>query len=181
MPVIRLDGVVCLWLALGLLLLPFSWLMAAVIAAVCHEFFHFIVAKILKVRILSVSIGIGGMVMEMEPMSRGREFLVAATGPLGSLLLGLMLHIFPELAICGIVQGAFNLLPIFPLDGGRLLHCLLGRWAVWMEAMCIFVILIVGVALGVRYGFYPVLFAFLITVKAIQRKFPCKESNLAVQ
>lgn len=178
---IRIDGYAYIWLALGILCLPFSWLIAAVLAALCHEGCHFFAAKILKVHISNIFIGTGGMVMEMEPMPPGKEFAVAIAGPLGSFSLCLMLHIFPELAICGLIQGGFNLLPIFPLDGGRLLNCTLGKWAVYVEIIFIFILLGIASVFAISYGIYPFLFVILITVKAIQRKFPCKESNLAVQ
>lgn len=178
---IRIDGYAYIWMALGILCLPFSWLIAAVLAALCHEGCHFFAAKILNVHISNISIGIGGMVMEMEPMPRGKEFAVALAGPLGSFLLCLMLRVFPELAICGLVQGGFNLLPIFPLDGGRLMYCILGKWAVFVENLFVCALLLMSVLLENGYGIYPFLFVLLITAKAIQRKFPCKELNLAVQ
>ncbi len=181
MPVIRVDGAAYIWIALGLLILPFSWLMGALVAAVIHELFHFLLARLMKVPISALSVGVGGMVMEMEPMSPGREFVIAAAGPLGSFLLCMMLRIFPEAAVCGMVQGAFNLLPFFPLDGGRMLYCLAGEWGIRIETIFILGFLIMAVVLGIRYGIYPVLFGILVTAKVIQRKIPCKESNLAVQ
>ena len=178
---IRVDGTACIWLALAFLCLPFSWLMGALFAALFHEGCHFLMANILKVHISNISIGIGGMVMEMESMPPGKEFAVAIAGPVGSFLLLSLLRLFPELAICGLVQGEFNLLPIFPLDGGRLLYCTLDKWAVYVEIIFIFILLGVASVFAIGYGIYPFLFVILITTKAIQRKFPCKESNLAVQ
>lgn len=181
MPSIRVNGVVYIWLALGFLILPFSWLIGAVIAAVFHEFCHYSMAKLLKVPISGISVGLGGMVMTLEPMGAGKEFAVAAAGPGGSLLLGALMRVYPELAICGLVQGIFNLLPVFPLDGGRLVHCVAGKWSSLMEICAITAILLVGFVCGLRYGIYPLLFAILVTAKAIKRKFPCKAVKLAVQ
>ena len=58
-------------------------------------------------------------------MSPGRELICILAGPAASLLLLCLARIFPRVAICGLIQGCYNLLPIAPLDGGRALHCLL--------------------------------------------------------
>ena len=53
----------------------------------------------------------------------GAEALCALAGPTANLLCaGLFLRILPEFAGVSLALGAFNLLPIFPLDGGRLLR-----------------------------------------------------------
>ena len=46
-------------------------------------------------------------------------------GPLGSFLLFISIRYFPRLALCGLIHGLYNLMPIYPLDGGRIVKCLL--------------------------------------------------------
>ena len=109
---IRIDAGTYIWMAMGLLLLPASWILAAVGAAMIHEGCHYAAAKIRKVPCLSLSVGSGGMIMHLGTMDRRDTVFVSAAGPAGSLLLGCFLRICPQLAVCGLVQGFYNLLPI---------------------------------------------------------------------
>lgn len=178
---IRVDGAVYIWLAIGVLILPLSWQMAGILAAIVHEICHYLAATVFRVRIRGMRIGIGGMLMHMEPMPAGKEFAIAMAGPAGSLLLTLFLRRWPELAVYGMIQGLYNLIPVYPLDGGRMLHCLLGKKSETVETAAMIMILIFGAISGIRYGIFPFLLALLVTGKTIQRKFPCKPSKQAVQ
>ena len=111
----------CVFLALLLLTVPVSLLAAAALAAVCHELCHVLAVILLGGRVERFSLTLGGAVLDISGLSCGREALASAAGPAGSLLLLLGLRRFPVLALCGLAQGCFNLLPVYPLDGGRLL------------------------------------------------------------
>ena len=180
---IRTDAAVFLWLALGLLLLPLSWLFAAAVAAMIHELGHLVAAKIRKVPWQELAIGAGGMVMYMGCMTDKDTILISFAGPGASLLLCSLLYIWPQVAICGVVQGLYNLLPIYPLDGGRVLYALIGDRAASVEKVFIFMIFIAGIVGTIRteLGISPLLIALLICVRAIKRKFPCKEALIGVQ
>ena len=125
---VRVDVSACLMGAFLLLTLPLNWLLSALAAAAFHELCHGAAILLLGGRIWGVRIGAGGAVMETEPLSSGKELVCALAGPAGSLLLVLTFRIFPRVAVCALVQGAFNLLPVFPLDGGRALRCALARF-----------------------------------------------------
>ncbi len=111
---VRVDVSACLMGAFLLLTLPLNWLLSALAAAAFHELCHGAAILLLGGRIWGVRIGAGGAVMETEPLSSGKELVCALAGPAGSLLLVLMFRVFPRVAVCALVQGAFNLLPVFP-------------------------------------------------------------------
>ena len=52
----------------------------------------------------------------MEPL---QELFCALAGPAAGAAVILLWRIFPEAAAAAAVQTAFNLLPVYPLDGGR--------------------------------------------------------------
>lgn len=110
-----------------LLLLPARWLLSALLAAALHELAHLTAIRIVGGRIDRVRIGSHGAKIETVLPGNWQELFCAAAGPAASLSLLFLCPVAPRLALCGLIQGVFNLLPIYPLDGGRMLRCLLCR------------------------------------------------------
>jgi Zn-dependent protease/CBS domain-containing protein len=114
---------------------------------VAHEVSHAIVARRNAIPMRGITLFIFGGVAEMdaEPPSAGAEFRMAAAGPLASFAIGGMLFLasfflalpapiaalFGYLATINVVLAVFNLVPAFPLDGGRILRAAL--WHRWQN------------------------------------------------
>lgn len=111
---------------------------------VFHEFSHSLVARRFGMPIKGITLFIFGGVAEMEkePPSPRSEFLMAVAGPLASFLLAFIFWRIQELAtaagwptaVVGVshslaninmIVAVFNLVPAFPLDGGRMLRAIL--------------------------------------------------------
>ena len=119
---IQISGAILLSCALMLLVLPIQWVAAVLIAAFWHELCHILAVRLCGGRIYHVNIGDGGTIMESRAMTPGREVICVLAGPLGSLLLLTFVTWFPRTALCGCFQGLYNLIPVYPLDGGRALQ-----------------------------------------------------------
>ncbi len=123
----RADPWALVLLALLLLTLPLPWVAAAVLAAAVHEGCHLGAVYLLGGKAQGLWVGPRGARMDAVLPSQRREVLAILAGPGGSLALTLLAGLFPRLALCGLIQGLFNLLPLPPLDGGRALRLLRRR------------------------------------------------------
>ena len=108
--------------ALMLLLFPLRFLVGVLLAALIHELGHLLALKIAGGRVLSIRLRSFGARIEAAPMSPGRTALCALAGPAAGALTIFAYKTFPELALAGLVQTIFNLIPVYPLDGGRALR-----------------------------------------------------------
>ncbi len=114
---------VLFWLDEGVGLLPWG-----LVACAIHELGHIVAAALLGGWIEGLSLTAVGAELHIEyevPLTYGKESLVALAGPAANLLGGgLVLH-WQLAAVLTLAIGAFNLLPILPLDGGRVVYGLL--------------------------------------------------------
>lgn len=141
------------------------WMMGVVgalglfLSVIFHEFCHSIVARRLGLPMKGITLFIFGGVAEMsdEPPSAKVEFLMAIAGPLSSLFIAGVFYliyigttsagwplpvngVIRYLAYINVLLAIFNILPAFPLDGGRVLRSILWgikndlRWATRVSA-----------------------------------------------
>jgi len=119
---------------------------------VLHELAHSLVARAGGLRITKVTLFLFGGVsqMEEEPRGPGHEFVVAIAGPLTSVVIAavcwaaaigsaaagvteLLWVPLEYLAFISLSLAIFNLLPGFPLDGGRVLRAIV--WAITRDLL----------------------------------------------
>jgi Zn-dependent protease/CBS domain-containing protein len=165
-------------------------------SVLAHELAHSLVAKARGIPVQSITLFLFGGVsnIQREPESPGGEFVMAVLGPITSLVLGGVLlvvavagsgvQITPSdttqvlkqmsplltmvvwLGSINVILGIFNLIPGFPLDGGRVLRSILWavtdnlrqatRWAAWVGQAIAWLMIVAGIAMtfGVQIPFF---------------------------
>jgi Zn-dependent protease/CBS domain-containing protein len=127
---------------------PLYWVVGAAVAGLffasvlAHELSHALVARRFGIQVRDITLFIFGGAASLEGDTRRPrdEALIAAAGPLTSLIIGAglwavgALVLQPQIAalvgwlgFINISLGLFNLIPGFPMDGGRILRALLWR------------------------------------------------------
>lgn len=132
------------------------WVMGAIgvlglfVSIILHEMSHSLVARAYGMSMKGITLFLFGGVAEMEeePQSPKVEFLMSVVGPVSSIVIGVVFYgislagfrfgwpvpvtgVLEYLAYINILLACFNLLPAFPLDGGRILRSIL--WKVWAD------------------------------------------------
>ena len=125
---------------------------------VFHELAHSVVARHYGIKVRKIILYPIGGVSEIEeiPDNPSQEWRMAVAGPLTSLVLGIALlavsliispqtfsiytfatitgNFLTDLATLNILLGAFNLIPAFPMDGGRVFRALLAERMKYSDA-----------------------------------------------
>lgn len=143
-------------------------------SVLAHELAHSLVARWRGIPVKSITLFLFGGVsnLEREPPSAGAEFQMAFVGPLTSLIIGVVLSlvalagralIWPSLLVAALTYlglgniglGIFNLIPGFPMDGGRILRSILWkatgslrqatRWAATVGQVVAFLFIFAGI------------------------------------
>lgn len=166
------------WLDEGTGLLPWGLL-----ACLIHELGHIGAASACSGKIQRLSLTMVGAELSISyetPPSYGKDTLIALAGPAANLVTGGLSLAFgqqlPGVLSLGI--GAFNLLPIQPLDGGRVLYALLADrldpdWAdrlMTAAAGCLVGGLVgIGTIVAVHYANVTLLFTALWLLTGVLR------------
>ena len=119
-----------------------------------HELGHVVMAKILKLKITKIkllAIGFNAEIEDIDYTSSIKEFLVAIAGPLTyfiSLYLLRYMYTIDFISYNAYTQALivnkytlmFNLLPIVPLDGGRILKIIIDNFITSKKSMIITIV-----------------------------------------
>ncbi len=117
------------------------------VSIVAHEFCHSLVARRSGMPMKGITLFIFGGVAEMneEPPSARDEFLIAVVGPISSFAMAAIFYglnhlgevagwpttisgVMGYLGMINVILAVFNLVPAFPLDGGRIMRAALWAW-----------------------------------------------------
>ena len=166
------DALTYLLCALAILMVPLNWLAAFLLAAGIHELGHICAVYSLGGKINNIKISISGAIIETGLMPVWKNLLSSAAGPAASLLLVLFISRFPRVAVCGLCHGFYNLLPVYPLDGGRilneiykLLHIQSREIVSKCNGLILYITIVVLVFLTIWFRFRGLLFALPLLLK----------------
>lgn len=164
--------------------------LALLLSITLHELGHSLVAMAFGCRVRDITLMMLGGCASLLSMPRKawQEYLMAAAGPLVSLLLalfGLFAHrlipglhgtlgtfLFYEVGRLNLILFLFNLIPAFPMDGGRLLRSFLQQFfttrlrATWIASR-IGRFIAVLMALAVAYSYFTNTFEAFMLIRLL--------------
>jgi Zn-dependent protease/CBS domain-containing protein len=175
----------------------FSLVLFLFIFVFFHELAHSIVARHYKIKVRKIILYPIGGVSEIEeiPENPRIEWRMAIAGPATSLVIGAALlvinqviyqpsmttiinnilsitgNLLFDLAMLNLILGAFNLIPAFPMDGGRAFRALLAEKMNFSDATKYAVYLgkgfaVVMAAFGVLFNFWFIIIGIFIYIGA---------------
>lgn len=141
------------------------FMIAGFISILVHELGHALTAKAFGKRVEIVLQAFGGYAAYSggAPLDRTRTFLVTAAGPALQIVLGVVVYLFSQslpgmspqatyfvkvLYAISFIWAILNLLPVLPLDGGRLLQTILGPSRIKLTLL---ISIAVAIGVGVLY------------------------------
>jgi len=116
-----------------------------IFSIIIHELGHAIAARKLNVPIERIHLFLFGGMAELRhrPLSPSDELLISLSGPMASLILALLLwpfmlllkpyffvefHVVQFILYVNLLLALFNMIPVYPLDGGRSLRALFWKY-----------------------------------------------------
>ena len=146
-----------------------------------HELGHLLAMRLCRVRLRGMTLSASGAVIDGAFPNYALEFWCALAGPMIGILLGIgLLFVLPVPAIISLLLSAINLLPLYPLDGGRMLRALLlrrfapelvARWLCIVRFVTcgILMLLACWAAAKLQMGLWPIFAALLLLTRAGSR------------
>lgn len=164
--------------------LAFATALGFFLSILLHELGHAVMARAFGIPVRSITLFLlGGVAQITQEVKRpGAELLIAAIGPLVSLALGVLFLAltfllggqhhrtpatvaFSGLGLMNLSVGVFNLIPGFPMDGGRVFRALIWavsgsyRWATriaaWTGRGVAACLVLLGIATAMNVGGLP--------------------------
>lgn len=126
------------------LVLSIAAMLGLFISLLIHELSHSLMARLYGIKVKNITLFVFGGVAELEEESKtpSSEFWISIVGPISSFALAglfflcqklsvslnasvILQELLSYLAMINLIIATFNLVPAFPLDGGRVLRALL--------------------------------------------------------
>jgi Zn-dependent protease/CBS domain-containing protein len=173
----------------------FTIVLSLFVFVVFHELAHSVIARHYGLKVRKIILYPIGGVSEIEeiPDNPSQEWRMAIAGPLTSMVIGVALlavsitistqaftfytfltitgNFLTDIATLNILLGAFNLIPAFPMDGGRVFRALLAERLKYSDATRYAVYLgkVFGIAMvliGFVYNFFLILVGIFVYIGA---------------
>ncbi len=168
--------------------LGFAIAVGLFISVLIHELAHSFVGLKMGIEIREISLWLFGGVSDMEeiPKDPNSEIKLSVVGPLTSLVIGLgsyalgmfmwvptLVFFFAYLGFINVFLFAFNMIPAFPMDGGRILRAIFAKRYSYAKATKRAADIGKGVAvifaiIGLFYNIFLLLIAFFVYIGASQ-------------
>lgn len=118
-----------------------AWMLAALISVIIHELGHAFLQRRYGARVQIMLVALGGLAIPDRGFTRPQHIKISLAGPFIQILVGFIAwkllrmstgdavviqQFLGAFSIISMVWGAFNLLPIYPMDGGKVLLYFLG-------------------------------------------------------
>ena len=189
---IYIEPQVVLIAAILLVCVPLPWIIAWLFASAIHEVCHCLAVIAFNGRIDGVKIDTNGAILHTNLNAPSKELICLLSGPVGAGMLVLLSSRFPRLAVCALIQSAYNLLPFSNLDGGQVLVrllrlvfpsdisdqiCIITERLVLTSVICMCIIGFVWLKLG----FFPIIIAGIFLAKHGRINYSCKWGDHRVQ
>lgn len=111
-----------------------------------HEVGHYLMAKKLNIKVDKFKVHLLGATLELddyEGIDINDEFIIAIAGPLTNILIAFFSYVIfkyygiefcIDIAEINITLGVLNLIPAYPLDGAKILKCILTHFCLYKNA-----------------------------------------------
>lgn len=163
------------------LIIPLKFIIAWLIAAAVHEIGHLISLILLGKQVYCIDIGCFGASIQTDTLTYKEECIAGFSGPFAGALLLFFIRIMPLVATCALIQTLYNLLPFYPMDGGRVMLSALqlvfghkrGKIISRNLILILFALMMLCMFMAVNYisiGFWVLLIVFIV----IKTKTTCK-------